>query len=195
MDKFDRIITEAINKNVLDNQINKIEKSLANLNTLNLSSYGDDITNFCDKVSNLGWYIVNNYKNSNNVLNNILKPKGNKGFSPRFNPYGFSNTLRRYGFKIPDEGITNNVYRNTVSTYNWMQDKIGIAKDSQQQNNAKQAPEVGKVQKLMARNWPQLFTEYANLLSRKRAELSRIPILVNLVQQLEQLYESLRNGK
>lgn len=191
MSELKRIITEEINKAIFNNQINKAEKLLRDLSTIDFTPYGTQIGNFAQKLNNLGWYVVKIARGDTKVNTNINRNSGYRGRF--FNPYGFSNTLRKLGFEIPNEGLGDNVYSNSVNTYNWLQDKqqklLGAVQGSNS-NNEKQ--QINNIRKYMRSNWPKLFKEYATLVGRYGPALKKLPTLTLLVEELDQIYQHLK---
>jgi hypothetical protein len=192
MSKINGIITEAITRVILNNYINKIQKYVHDLETMNTSQYGNEIYNFSEKLKRISYYILNtSAKSSNPITNSIKKYRGG-----HFNPYLVSRGLSKYGIKIPNEGLTDNVYNNSVKAYNWSQDKMNklSGNDNNQVNNKDAVANAQAVQikKIMASMWPQLFSEYANLVARYRYVLQKLPTVTSLVKTLDELYGSLK---
>lgn len=191
MNILNKIITEEISKTVLDNQIKKIQVLMSDLEQIDFSSYGNEIVNFAQRVGQLSYYVIGTNENAKRYA--IASKNGRRGRGFYFNPNFLSNTLRKGGFKIPNEGLTDNVYSNAVKTYNWTQEKWG-----QNGNNAEQkqkneiSGQVEQLKRIMGSMWPQIFSEYANLVGRYRFVLQKLPTLVSLVQELEQLYDNIK---
>ena len=183
MNKYNRIITEAINSTILNKRIGEVERLLKDLETMNLNFYGQEIINFVEKIKKVGWNVVNLSTNKTSVVQTTNRFK-----RKLFYPNNFGNTLSKYGFKIPNEGLTNNVYSNTVNTYNWTQDLLG---NNKQKGKKQQDPTI-RIKKIMDSMWPQIFTEYASIVSRYRYVLQRPPTLVSLVQNLEEIYQYIK---
>ena len=194
MKNISNIITEEINKTIINNCQKRIIKLLNDLNKINFSSCGQEIIEYAQDLNNIGWNVVECIKNGN--IDGKSEKSGivGKYKSSYFNPYGFSNLISKYGFKIPNEGITNNVIRNSINTYNKTQ-KIWGNKSSQQgkninNNNIKLLE--GNLKQIMATYWPQIFTKYANIVGRYKPILQKYPTLTMLTQSLEQLYDSIK---
>jgi len=194
MNILNKIITEEISKTVLDNQIKKIQVLMSDLKQIDFSSYGNEIVNFAQRVGQLSYYVIGTNENAKRYA--IASKNGRRGRGFYFNPNFLSNTLRKGGFKIPNEGLTDNVYSNSVKAYNWSQDKMSKlnGNDNNQVNNKDAVANAQAVQikKIMASTWPQLFSEYANLVARYRYVLQKLPTVTSLVKTLDELYGSLK---
>lgn len=194
MDRINRIITEEINKAVVTKYSNRIEKLLIDLSKIDFNSYGAEIINFSQELYNFGWNVVNTIKQGNLENNNGSGVRVKSGIGSRyFNMNGLSRTLQRYGFKIPDEGITTNVVNNAVKTNRWINSKFGNNGQKQQtqklNNNIRRLE--GNLKQLMDKYWPNIFSKYANIVGRYQAVLQKFPTLTMLTQTLEELKQTL----
>ena len=193
MKNISNIITEEINKTIINNCQKKIIKLLNDLNKINFSSCGQEIIEYAQDLNNIGCNVVECIKNGN--IDGQSEKSGivGRNRSAYFIPYGFSNLASKYGFKIPNEGITNNVIRNTVNTYNKTQNIWGN-KNSQQRKNINNNVKLleGNLKQIMDTYWPQIFTKYANIVGKYKPILQKYPTLTMLTQSLEQLYDSIK---
>jgi len=185
MKQYNRIITEAINNTVITRNVNEIRKLLGNLEQMNLSSYGQEFINFAQKVKKIGYGVVNSFDKQSSTKQLFNRYKG---YNYSYNPNMIGSTLSKYGFKIPNEGLTDNVYNNFMKTYKLAQSYLnGDNETSKQQEDP-----IINVKKIMSSTWPQTFTEYVSIVRKYKYVLQQTPSLVSLIQRLDEIYQAVK---